>query len=112
RVRPGYRGVMSDPILLCTDGSDHAAHAITSGLALVGPEGPFVLATVAHEPDPMLVTGTGIAGGVMSAEAFDEQLAANRTDAQTLAEAEAKSLGIEDVETRVLMGDPGHQICE
>jgi len=103
---------MTDPILLCTDGSEHAAHAISSGLALVGTDGPFVLTTVAHDPDPMLVTGTGIAGGVMSAGAFEEQTKANRAESQAVAEAAAASLGITGVEVRVLMGDPGNRICD
>lgn len=103
---------MTDPILLCTDGSEHAAHAISSGLELVGTDGPFVLTTVAHDPDPMLVTGTGIAGGVMSAGAFEEQVKASRADSQALAESAAASLDVVDVEVQVLMGDAGSKICE
>ena len=102
---------MTDPILLCTDGSDHAGHALTSGLALVGTTAPLVVVTVVHEPDPMLVTGTGIAGGVMSAEAFDEQLRAARVEGEEMAEAAVRELGLEGAEVRVLVGDPGSQIC-
>ena len=102
---------MTAPILLCTDGSDHAGHALTSGLALVGNTAPLVVVTVVHEPDPMLVTGTGIAGGVMSAEAFDEQLRATRVEGEEMAEAAVRDLGLEGAEVRVLVGDPGSQIC-
>lgn len=102
---------MTDPIILCTDGSDHAGHALTSGVALVGTSGPLVVVTVVHEPDPMLVTGTGIAGGVMSAEAFDEQIQANRVDGEGVASAAVQELGLTGAEIRVLIGDPGSQIC-
>ena len=102
---------MSDPILLCTDGSRHAAHAISSGLALVGSDGPIVVATVLHEPDPMLVTGTGIAGGVMSSEAFEEQLQASRRDGEALVASVVADLGLTGAEVRILVGDPGMQIC-
>jgi nucleotide-binding universal stress UspA family protein len=102
---------MTAPIILCTDGSEHAEHAITSGLSLVGTDGPVVVVTVVHEPDPMLVTGTGIAGGVMSAEVFDEQLRANRHEGEEIANAAARALGLADADVRVLVGDPGTQIC-
>ncbi len=102
----------TDPILLCADGSDHSTHALVSGLALVGDAGPFVVVTVVHEPDPMLVTGTGIAGGVMSSEAFDEQIRANRREGEEVTAAAVAHLGLEGATTQVLMGDPGAQICE
>lgn len=102
----------TDPILLCADGSDHSTNALASGLALVGDAGPFIVVTVVHEPDPMLVTGTGIAGGVMSSEAFDEQIRNNRREGEEVAAAATTALGLTDATTQVLMGDPGAQICE
>jgi nucleotide-binding universal stress UspA family protein len=103
---------MTDPILLCTDGSDHAAHALASGLALLGTDVPIVVATVVHEPDPMLVTGTGMAGGVMSTEAFEEQAKAVREEGAQLVRSVVDELGLTGAEGRVLVGDPGSQICE
>ena len=102
---------MTAPILLCTDGSTHANHAITAGLDLVGTSGPMVVVTVVHDPDPMLVTGTGMAGGVVSPEAFDLQVEANRTEGQEIVETTVNDLGLTGVETKVLMGDPGAQVC-
>ncbi len=103
---------MTDPILLCTDGSTHANHALTAGLDLVGSTGPLVVVTVAHDPDPMLVTGTGMAGGVISPEAFELQIEANRTEGQAVVESTVADLGLTGAQTRVLMGDPGTQICD
>lgn len=102
----------SDPIILCADGSEHSTYALASGIALLGSTGPYIVATVVHEPDPMLVTGTGIAGGVMSSEAFDEQIQANRREGEEVATAVATELGVSDAVIRVVMGDPGAQICE
>ncbi len=101
----------SGPILLCADGSEHSTHALTIGVDLVGREGPFVVTTVVHEPDPMLVTGTGLAGGVMSSEAFDEQIRSNRREGEEIVAAASAHLGLADSTARVLMGDPGAQIC-
>lgn len=102
---------MTQPLLLCADGSRHSNLALRAGLDLVGPDGPIIVVTVVHEPDPMLVTGTGIAGGVMSAEAFDAQVQANSDDGASLAREVADELGLTGAEVRVLAGEPGAQIC-
>ena len=50
-------------IVLCTDGSDHAEHALKAGLAIVKDPTDTVLVTVINPPDPSLVVGTGFASG-------------------------------------------------
>jgi nucleotide-binding universal stress UspA family protein len=102
---------MTRPLLLCADGSHHSNLALRAGLDLIGTDGPVIVVTVVHEPDPMLVTGTGIAGGVMSAEAFDAQVQANNEEGDRLAREVAAELGLADAEVRVLAGEPGTQIC-
>ena len=62
---------MTHPVLLCTDGSDAALAALRAGLAVIDPGSSLMVVVVAPEPDPTLVTGSGMAGGVMSAEAYD-----------------------------------------
>ncbi|MBK6856732.1 MAG: universal stress protein [Microthrixaceae bacterium] len=101
---------MDRPLLLCADGSHHSNLALRAGIDLVGTDGPMIVLTVVHEPDPMLVTGTGIAGGVMSAEAFDAQVKANAEEGERLAREVASELGLDAVEIRVLAGEPGAQI--
>lgn len=108
----GYGRCMTAPVLLCADGSDHADEALQAGVALLAPGTPLVLITVAQEPDPTLVTGTGMAGGVMSPEAYvqlERDAMSEATD--VLASAKA-SLGLADAEAVVLRGDPGTAICQ
>jgi len=103
---------MTAPILLCTDGSDLSLDALVSGVALLGRDRPYVLVTVADAPDPDVLSGTGHAGAEMSAEEFDLAVgAAHESARQVLSEAEAR-LVIDDVEVRVLAGEPSSAICE
>ena len=102
---------MTSPVLLCTDGSDHANEALTAGVALLAPGTPLIVVTVVAEPDPTLVTGSGMAGGVVSAEAFDEMEAAANDDANNVAAQAQAHLGLADAEARVLRGDPATAIC-
>lgn len=99
------------PVLLCTDGSDHALEALTAGVALLGPDRDYVLVAVADAPDPDVLSGTGHAGAEMSAEEFDLAVgAAHETARQVLAETSAH-LGLADAEVRVVGGEPGAAIC-
>lgn len=101
----------SHPILLCADGSEHAIHALTSGVELLDTDGPYIVTTVVHEPDTALVTGLGMAGGVMSGEEFDEQIRANQQGGEDLVVSVIAELGLSGATARVLMGDAGPQIC-
>ena len=103
---------MTSPILLCTDGSEASLEALLSGLELLGRDHHFVLLTVADVPDPDVLSGTGHAGAEMSAEEFDLAVGrAHESARQVLGEAEAR-LGLDDVEVRVLGGEPASAICE
>jgi nucleotide-binding universal stress UspA family protein len=98
--------------VLGTDGSQAAAHALAAGLTLLARDVPVVIATVIEPEDPTLVTGTGIAGGTMSTEAFDELMHERNTAGEAVVRAEAERLGLGDAETRVLLGAPGPTLCE
>ncbi|MCB1248831.1 MAG: universal stress protein [Acidimicrobiales bacterium] len=101
---------MARPILCCTDGSDAANDAVTVGLALIADADDIVLVTVLPPSDPMLVTGTGFAGGSMSAEEFNELEASQVSEGeQTVAEAAA---AVGATRTQVLRGDAGRAICD
>lgn len=103
---------MATTVLLCTDGSDRSTHALSAGLALLAPDVHPIIVTVVEERDPTLVTGAGLAGGVMSPEEFE------RIDAQAVAAADARveaartALGLPDAEVRVLRGRPGHALVD
>jgi len=64
-----------ETILVAVDGSDASLDAVSTGLALLSPDAHVVFVTVIEASDPTLVTGAGMAGGVMSADEL-EQIAA------------------------------------
>ncbi len=98
-------------MLLCTDGSHHALAALASGTALLAPGTPLLIVTVMAEPDPTLVTGSGMAGGVMSAEAFDQLEVDAAHDAAAITDEVRSALDLADVDARVLRGDAASAIC-
>src|SRR5690606_18400607 len=97
-------------VLIGTDGSEAAVEAASAGLALLRPAGRVVVATVVSDVDPALVTGTGFAGGVMSPETLQELEAQRQQEGEAIVAATTRALGV-DAETRVVRGDPGHQLC-
>jgi nucleotide-binding universal stress UspA family protein len=103
---------MTAPILLCADGSDLSLDALAAGLDVLGRDHHYMLVTVADAPDPEVLSGTGHTGAEMSAEEFDLAVgSAHETARQVLSEAEAR-LAIDDLEVRVLAGEPAAAICE
>ena len=104
---------MTSPVLLCADGSHHSTAALAAGVALLDPATPLIVVTVMAEPDPTLVTGSGMAGGVMSPEAFDQLEREAGQDATDVASQTRAELGLADrAEARVLQGDPATAICQ
>jgi nucleotide-binding universal stress UspA family protein len=99
-------------VLLCTDGSELAREALAAGLAVLGPAERVVLATVTEPLDPMLVTGTGIAGGVVSPDEFDRIAGSRDTEARIALEETQSALGLTDAEVVTLDGAPGSAICD
>jgi nucleotide-binding universal stress UspA family protein len=99
-------------VLLCTDGSELAREALAAGLAVLGPAERVVLATVTEPLDPMLVTGTGIAGGVVSPDEFDRIAGSRDAEARNALEETQSALGLTDAEVVTLDGAPGSAICD
>jgi nucleotide-binding universal stress UspA family protein len=87
--------------------------AVAAGLALLGPGLRPVVVTVVDEPDPTLVTGTGIAGGVMSPEEFDRSVDAAGEEAAVVVATAQQKLGLDDASSdgKVLEGSVGTAIC-
>ncbi len=102
---------MTAPVLLCADGSHHSTAALAAGVALLAPGTPLVIVTVMAEPDPTLVTGSGMAGGVMSPDAFDELEAEAGSDAAAIAAQVQQELALPDAQVKVLRGEPATVIC-
>jgi nucleotide-binding universal stress UspA family protein len=98
-------------VLLCTDGSDVALEAVAAGMAVLGHADRLVIATVVEPVDPTLVTGTGMASGVMSAQDLDQLERDREADARASLEAARSILGRGDAETTILAGSPGRSLC-
>jgi nucleotide-binding universal stress UspA family protein len=99
------------PVLLCTDGSDLSTAALRAGLELLASGLKPMVVTVVEEPDPTLVTGTGIAGGVMSPEEFDRSVEAAGEEAAATVAAVKQALGLGGADGMVLQGATGAAIC-
>ena len=106
-----YGAAVSEPILLCTDGSDIAIAAVGAGLALLGPNRDVVVLTVVEPEDPSLVTGAGHQGGVMTPDEYEAVNQQRHADAHALVADTVARLGLTDVRTAVLEGSPGIAIC-
>jgi nucleotide-binding universal stress UspA family protein len=103
---------MPGSILLCTDGSELAINALRTGLALVHPDASVVIATAVSAADPMLVTGTGFAGGTMSPEDYEAHEQGVETEAHAVLQQTADALGLDASQGVVLRGDAGAAVCE
>lgn len=99
-------------VIVSTDGSSHALYAAKAGLALLAPPARVVIVTALSPNDEMLLTGTGLAGGVVSPQTFDEMTAAKKQAGEDILERTAAVVTGVPVETRLVWDDPGRAICE
>ena len=100
-----------ETVMLCVDGSDLANEAVVEGLALLRSAKRVVVVTVVEASDPTLVTGTGIAGGVLSADEWEELDRTLSAEGWETAERAVAQLGINDAEIHVLRGDAAPTLC-
>jgi nucleotide-binding universal stress UspA family protein len=100
-------------IVLCTDGSDASNRALAAGLALFDTAVEVTIVTVAEEADPMLLTGTGMAGGTMTPEQYDRLVHDLEAEAESMVQAAAAFLDLGGAATRVLPGGgAGAALCQ
>lgn len=102
-------------ILLATDGSDLANDALVTGLRLVGTPASVLVITVVPAADPSLAVGSGHAGPVMSVSEKQDLLDAREAQAtavlaDTVELLAPQTAGVR-VETAILSGDAGDEIC-
>lgn len=102
---------MASPVLLCTDGSDLSLRALARGRALLDPATPVAVVTVMDSADPDLLSGTGMAGGVVSPEEFDARMDVAAAEARAIVADAQQRLGLGGAETYVLGGEPAEAIC-
>lgn len=103
---------MTKTVLLCTDGSELALGAIRQALDLLVTPRRIVVLSVASPIDPSLVTGTGFAGGVMTFDEKNDLVDAQRASSQMAAQEVIDALELDNAEPLVVLGDPGHEICQ
>jgi nucleotide-binding universal stress UspA family protein len=103
---------VAGPILLCTDGSELAEHALRAGLALLSRNRGVVVVAVVEPSDPTLVTGSGMAGGVMSVDELETVDKAAVDTGHTAVQHAVDALGVTDAQTAVLRGAPGPAIVD
>lgn len=104
-----------DTVLVATDGSEPANRAVVTGLVKLQPARRIVVATVIDEEDPTLVTGTGMAGPVMSEEQFDDANEAMMAQGRSIMDALVEEIGAAgdgaQIETQLLRGRAGPALC-
>lgn len=103
---------MAGIALVCIDGSDESLRAVGEGLAVLALDLIPVVVTVVADADPTLVTGTGMAGGVLTPEEFEREQTQIRAGAHEVVAEGVRRLGAADAEQHVLVGDAAHAICE
>jgi nucleotide-binding universal stress UspA family protein len=95
-----------------TDGSEPSIDALRTGLALLPSEEDVLLVTVVEHSDPSLVSGTGMAGGVMTEGEVQELDDTRLSEANALLQSAADALGCTPSETLALRGDAGRALCD
>lgn len=98
-------------VMLATDGSELSHVALAAGLRIVPADSQLVLATVIPAPDPSLVVGAGHSGPVMSPAEKEQFLASSAAQGRDALDDTAKQLDRSGIETVLLEGDPGTEIC-
>jgi nucleotide-binding universal stress UspA family protein len=103
---------MPGRILLCTDGSEHAEHALTVGLEVVRDPTDVEVVTVISPPDPGLVVGTGFASGAMTPEEFEALEVSVQEEGTRILQHTIEALGLGAVDTKILVGEAASAICD
>src|SRR4051812_5486669 len=99
-------------VLVAIDGSDASLEAARAGLALLAADAPVVIAVVIEPSDPTLVTGAGMAGGVMSVDELQQVDDARESDARADLEAARSALPGNVVDAVIERGEPGPALCD
>lgn len=103
---------MSDVAVVCTDGSELAVDAAKAGLALLHADTTIIVVTVQQDDDYTLVSGTGMAGGVMSPQEFDALSRQAAADSRSILDQTVSDLGLGGLRTEVLRGGAGPAVCD
>jgi nucleotide-binding universal stress UspA family protein len=102
---------MASLALVCADGSELALQAAKAGLELLRPMDTVMVVTVVEDVDPWLATdGSGHAGATMTPEELAKHQADVLAAGEEIVRQAADAFG-GNVETRILEGKPGEELC-
>lgn len=103
---------MASTVLVCTDGSELAQAAAGAGLALLVPADRVVIVTVVGEPAMTLpYDASGMGGAVLTPEEVAQIQQDMRAVGQDAVDRIAATITVDEYETKILTGSPGHAIC-
>jgi Universal stress protein family len=98
-------------ILLAMDGSDVARHAADCAVPLLGSAHDFTIVRVVPPPAPVAIEpGVALGPAVTPAAAGEVTTEALVAEAEAEVAATARAIGV-DAAQRVLVGDPGPELC-
>ena len=103
---------MTLTVLICTDGSERSEAALRTGIGVLAAADRVVIATVVEPLDPTLVTGTGMAGGLMTPSEAEAVQQGVEEEGRIVTERLRADLGLDDAELQVLTGATGPAICD
>jgi nucleotide-binding universal stress UspA family protein len=103
---------MASTIIVCVDGSELALEAAAAGIDLVRPVHVITLATVVDAVDMSLAEdASGLAGPTATIPELEAVRTSARAAGEAVLEQARTGLGRDDVETRILEGRPGQELC-
>ncbi len=103
---------MDQVVLLCVDGSETAIGAAATGLARLAPGGRTIVVTVVEGGNPTLVSGvSGMAGGALTPDQLQDLNEVRSEEGEAVVQAAVAALDQPDLETQVLLGEPGVELA-
>ncbi len=105
---------MTTLTMLCTDGSELALAALAAGLELLAPADHTLVVTAVDPVDASLIYGaSGLAGGVVDEQEYNEIVTARRDSAERILGEAVVVLGLDTtVEKVAVEGEPGRALCD
>ncbi|MGZ8751898.1 MAG: universal stress protein [Acidimicrobiia bacterium] len=103
---------MTSTIIVCADGSELALEAAATGIDLLRPVDVVMVVTVVDAVDMSRADdASGLAGPTASVHELETERDTSLAAGEAILEQAKTFLARDDVETRVLEGRPGHELC-
>jgi nucleotide-binding universal stress UspA family protein len=103
---------MESIVMLCTDGSELALHALKQSLPLLAPADRVIVVTVSTPVDPALETGTGFMTGAWGPGGVQDIVTSGDAAAKKILDDTVAALELEDAELMAVIGAPGPAIVD